>query len=63
MPICEECGKEFNASDGAWDDGDYMCGECIARHIEEAERKAQKGHSDKHQPGTPPQTAPKKRER
>jgi hypothetical protein len=60
MPICEECGKEFQAGDGAWDDGDYMCGDCIAGHIEKSERSEEQSRSDKHQPGTPPQSAPKK---
>jgi hypothetical protein len=34
MVTCEHCGKQFNPSDGAWDDGDYMCGECIAGYVE-----------------------------
>jgi hypothetical protein len=42
MATCDQCGKEFYAGDGAWDDGDYMCGECIAGHIEDAEQKEQK---------------------
>jgi arsenate reductase len=39
MPKCDYCGKEFYAGDGAWDDGDYTCGECLADQIEESERK------------------------
>lgn len=39
MPKCDYCGKEFYAGDGAWDDGDYTCGECLADQIEEFERK------------------------
>ena len=38
MPICEHCGKEFYAGEGLWDDGDYMCGECVAKHIEKSEK-------------------------
>lgn len=34
MPICEQCGKEFDVSEGLWDDGDYMCGECVAGYVE-----------------------------
>ena len=60
MPICEECGKEFSAGDGAWDDGDYMCGECIAGHIEKSERSAGQDSSDKHPQVIPPRSTPKK---
>lgn len=60
MPICEECGKEFYAGDGAWDDGDYMCGECIAGHAEDAERKEQKSSSNKQLQNARPHSVPKK---
>ena len=59
MPICEECGKEFFAGDGAWDNADYMCGECIASHIEKAERRERKS-SDSQKNGTPPEIGSKK---
>ena len=39
MPKCDKCGKEFFAGDGIWDDDDYVCGECVADQIAEAEKK------------------------
>ena len=60
MPTCEQCGKEFYAGDGAWDDGDYMCGECIAGHVDDAERKEQNSPSDKQLPNARRQSTPKK---
>lgn len=33
MPNCEQCGAAFYAGDGAWDDGDYLCAECIRQHL------------------------------
>ena len=49
MPICEYCGKEFYAGDGLWDDGDYMCGECLAIEIEKSEHKNKQNLSNKPQ--------------
>ena len=60
MPTCEQCGKQFFAGDGAWDNADYLCGECIASHIEKPERTDEKNRSDKQPPETPPQITPKK---
>jgi hypothetical protein len=59
MPTCEDCGNEFYAGDGAWDDGDYMCGECIARHIADAEYMGGKSESEQKQPM--PITSPTKK--
>lgn len=53
MPTCEYCGKEFYAGDGAWDNGVYMCGECIAEHVEKSERADKESDADKTQPRTP----------
>ena len=39
MATCDYCGKEFYPGDGAWGNGDYTCGECLAAQIEESERK------------------------
>jgi len=39
MATCEYCGKQFYPGDGLWDDGDYMCGECLAKHIEQAKHR------------------------
>jgi hypothetical protein len=30
MPKCDYCGSEFILGDGIYDDGDFMCGHCIA---------------------------------
>lgn len=38
MVICEYCDKPFNVSEGAWDNGNYMCPDCIAGYIEKSER-------------------------
>lgn len=38
MVICEYCDNPFNVSEGAWDDGDYMCPDCIAGYIERSEK-------------------------
>jgi hypothetical protein len=39
MPKCDNCGNDFYAGDGIWDEGDYVCGECLADQIAEAEAK------------------------
>jgi hypothetical protein len=52
MPTCEYCGKEFYAGDGAWDNSDYMCGECIADHLEKTGQLDDTGPSDE-PPGKP----------
>jgi hypothetical protein len=59
MPICEWCGKEFFAGDGAWDDGDYMCGECIAAHIDDSEQEEQNTSSGNESPDGQPESPPK----
>lgn len=46
MATCGYCGKEFYPGDGTWDNGDYMCGECIARHIEKNERSEPDANKD-----------------
>jgi hypothetical protein len=38
MPICEQCGAAFDAGTGAWDDGDYLCAECIQQHLLETQQ-------------------------
>jgi hypothetical protein len=42
MATCEYCGRPFNVSEGAWDDGDYMCPERISGFIKKSERSEQK---------------------
>ena len=37
MPICDDCGNEYPAGEGVWGNGDYICGECVAAHIEKTE--------------------------
>jgi hypothetical protein len=39
MPICEKCGRNYYAGDGTWDDGDYLCGECLAIEVDKAMKK------------------------
>lgn len=41
MAKCDKCGGDFYAGDGVWDDGDSICGECLADMIAEAEEKDQ----------------------
>ena len=41
MVICEYCGKPFNVSEGAYDDGDCMCPERIAGYIEKSGQSTQ----------------------
>jgi hypothetical protein len=50
MVTCEHCGKSFNPSDGAWDDGDYVCGDCIAGYVETSERSGQKNKQGQAKP-------------
>ena len=38
MAECDHCGKEFHPGDGAWGNGEYTCGECLADQIEESEK-------------------------
>lgn len=37
MATCDDCGKTFNPGDGIWDDGDMICGECVARMVDRSE--------------------------
>jgi hypothetical protein len=39
MVTWEYCGKSFDPSEGAWDDGDYMCGERISAYVESSEQE------------------------
>ncbi len=37
MAKCDHCGKEFYVGDGVWEDGTYVCGECIRKYVDDAE--------------------------
>jgi len=55
MAKCDNCGADFYSGDGIWDDGDSICGECLADMIAEAEKKekgpvAPKPDSNKQRP-------------
>lgn len=46
MVTCEYCGQKFDPTDGAWDNSDYMCPDCIERYRGDAESVDQSEVSD-----------------
>jgi hypothetical protein len=42
VPTCERCGKDFYPGDGIFEDGDSLCGECLAVDVSKALEKEER---------------------